>query len=225
MLRFTVLTWFQFSYHFERSRKIMRLIITGLSPIIVILVTVFGLVIGRCQCDCPFGHTSKVTIKQHRRIPQRAVECQCLRHASLTPCDVCMYVFIFDSFIWLYWTCLGLQVGVKVKQIKTNTVSTEPISIHITSSKCMYVSSCICTYVRKYIRTYVRLYINAPHISICMYVKLSSRLWPVEMISKFGTSAYSLVRTLVAAKMIRIFLLTSSLTFPNNIEKLHQCAA
>lgn len=220
-----MLTWFKFSYHFERSCKIMRLIIISLSSIMVITVTVLGLVLGRCQCNCPFW-THLKSNDQTTSPPVTpkgdwvSMFTSCLAYpVRSTHTNIQVYVFIFDSFIWLYWTCLGLQVGVKVKQIKTNTVSTEPISIHITSFKCMYVSS----YIRKYICTFIH---QCPTYKyVCMYVKLSSRLWPVEMISKFRTSAYSLVRTLVAAKMIRIFLLTSSLTFPNNIEKLHQCAA
>lgn len=131
--------------------------------------------------------------------PERAIECQRLRHAWLTPYthrERCIY------FRFFYMVILDLLRFTGGRQIKTNTFSAEPIKVNFTSHINMYV----CGYKHTSVCTLIQ-YITAPHtyvhtrIYIHTDVKLSSRQWPVGgLISKFRTSAFS------SQKKIRISL-------------------
>lgn len=133
---------------FTRFLNKMKTLIIIVATLIIVLVLVR--VVGRCQCDSPWRHTSKVTIKQHRCIPPKGrLSVNVYVMLGLPHTHTERGVFISDSFIWLYWTCLVRFTG--GRQIKTNTFSAEPIKVNFTSHINMYVSeykyTSVCTLI------------------------------------------------------------------------------
>lgn len=169
--------------------------------IIIVATLIIVFIVCLSPCACCGALSVRQSLKTHLKsndqttslhTPERAIECQRLRHAWLTPYTHRERYIYFRFF---YMVILDLFRFTGGRQIKTNTFSAEPIKVNITSHINMYV--CIQTYIRMYVNT------SLPHIHIYIHtdVKLSSRQWPVGgLISKFRTSAFS------SQKKIRISL-------------------
>lgn len=118
-------------------------------------------------CACCGALSVRQSLKTHLKsndqttslhTPERAIECQRLRHAWLTPYthrERCIY------FRFFYMVILDLFRFTGGRQIKTNTFSAEPIKVNFTSHINMYVSAykhtSVCTLIHHcptYICTY-----------------------------------------------------------------------